>query len=122
MTAPRHSSAVRPWTVWTPLGLSLTVVTFLATLGSLGVGFGVMTTCTNTYDCTSSGCTPCETTSAWLTAGWLGQGLLVVSGITLAVLAARHVRPRSVRTAALLLTPLSIVLIVFTTALAQRSY
>jgi hypothetical protein len=42
MTARRHPSAVRPRTVWTPLGVALAVVLFLATVGSLGVGFGVI--------------------------------------------------------------------------------
>ena len=64
MTAPGHSPPVRPWTVWTPLGVALAVVLFLATVGSFGIGFGVMTNCTNTYSCTSTGCEPCATTSA----------------------------------------------------------
>jgi hypothetical protein len=64
MTAPRHPSAARAGTVWTPLGLSLAVVGFLATLGSSSVGFGVMTNCTDTHSCTATGCTPCETTEA----------------------------------------------------------
>jgi hypothetical protein len=42
MTARRHPSAVRPRTAWTPLGVALAVVLFLATVGSLGVGFGVI--------------------------------------------------------------------------------
>ena len=118
MTAPGHPPPVRPWTVWTPLGPSLAVVGFLATLGSFGVGFGVMTDCTNTYSCTATGCTPCETTEAWLVTGWVGQGLLLVAGGVLAVLAARRRRPSAVRVAAKLLGPLSLALIVATTALA----
>ena len=43
MPAPRDPAAVRPWTVWTPLGLALAVVLLLATVGSLGVGCGVIT-------------------------------------------------------------------------------
>jgi hypothetical protein len=118
MTAPGHSPPVRPWTVWTPLGVALAVVLFQATVGSLGVGFGVMTGCTNTYSCTSTGCQPCATTSAWLTAGWIGQGVLLLVAVALVVLALRHRRLAAVRTAALVLTPLSVALAVATTALA----
>ena len=113
MTAPRPSAAVR-----TALGVSLAVVLFLATLGSVGAGFGVMTACTNTYDCTVTGCAPCRTTNAWLTAGWLGQGGLLLAGVVLAVLAARRHRLRAVRLGALLLGPSSVALFVATTALA----
>jgi hypothetical protein len=113
MTAPRPSTAVR-----TALGVSLAVVLFLATLGSVGAGFGVMTDCTNAYDCTVTGCAPCRTTNAWLTAGWLGQGGLLLAGVVLAVLAARRRRLRAVRLGALLLGPSSVALFVVTTALA----
>ena len=118
MPAPRDPAAVRPWTLWTPVGLALAVVLFLATVGSLGVGFGVMTNCTNTHSCTSTGCAPCETTSAWLTAGWVGQGVLLLAAGVLVVLAARRRRQRAVRTAALVVTALSVTLVVGTTALA----
>ena len=112
MPAPRDPAAVRPWTLWTPVGLALAVVLFLATIGGLGVGFGVMTGCTNTHGCTSTGCTPCATTSAWLTAGWIGQGVLLLVGSVLAVLAVRRRRLPAVRVAALALTPVSIALVV----------
>jgi hypothetical protein len=118
MTAPGRPATVRPWSVWTPLGVSLAVVLFLATVGSVGVGFGVMTNCTNTHSCTATGCAPCETTSAWLTAGWIGQGVLLLAGIALVVLAALHRRLRAVRRGALVLGPLSVALVVVTTALA----
>ena len=112
MTAPRLPALRRE------LALSLAVVLFLATVGSLGVGFGVMTNCTNTYTCTSTGCAPCATTSAWLTAGWLGQGVLLLVAVVLVVLAARRRRLAAVRAVALALPPLSIALIVVTTTLA----
>ena len=121
MTAPGHSPPVRPWTVWTPLGVALAVVLFLATVGSLGVGFGVMTSCTNTYGCTSTGCEPCATTSAWLTAGWIGQGVLLLVAVALVVLTLRRRRPAAVRATALVLTPLSVALLVVTTALAAAA-
>ncbi len=121
MTPSGHPSGARPWTVWTPLGVALAVVLFLATIGSLGVGFGVMTGCTNTYNCTSTACTPCETTSAWLTAGWIGQGVLLLVAVVLVVLAARRRRLPAVRMAALVLPVLGVALIVVTTALATAA-
>ena len=121
MTAPGHCPPVRPWTVWTPLGVALAVVLFLATVGSLGVGFGVMTNCTNTYSCTSTGCEPCATTSAWLTAGWIGQGVLLLVAVALVVLAVRRRPSAAVRATALVLTPLSVAVVVVTTALATTA-
>ena len=122
MTAPGHSSTVRPWTVWTPLGVALAVVLFLATVGSLGVGFGVMTNCTNTYRCTTVSCSPCATANTWLTLGWAVQGGLVLVGAALAIVAARRVQRPAVRRAAVLLGPVSIALIAATTWLAVRSF
>lgn len=121
MAAPRHPSA-RARTVWTPLGASLAIVGFLATMGSFGAGFGLMTDCTNTYSCTVTGCPPCETTSAWLNAGWIGQGALLLGGVVLAVLAARGRRPGTVRAAALVLGPLAVALFVVTTGFAVAAY
>ena len=116
MTAPRLPAAVR-----TALGVSLGVVLFLATVGSFGAGFGVMTSCTNTYSCTVTVCAPCRTANAWLTAGWIGQGGLLLVGVALVVLAARHRRPRAVRLGALALGPLSVALFAVTTALATAA-
>lgn len=121
MTAPRHPSA-RARTVRTPLTASLAVVGFLATMGSFGAGFGLMTDCTNTYSCTVTGCPPCETTNAWLNAGWIGQGALLLGGVVLAALAATRRRPRAVRLAALLLGPLGVALFVVTTGFAVAAY
>jgi hypothetical protein len=117
----RTAARVPGWSVTTALRASLAVVLLLGTLGSFGVGFGLMTRCTDTYSCTATGCPPCATTNAWLTAGWAGQGLLLLIGLVLAVLASRHVRPPAVRVAALLLAPVSIALLVATTALAAAA-
>jgi hypothetical protein len=108
--------------VWRPLGVSLAVGVLLATIGSFGAGFGVMTGCTNTYSCTAAGCPPCDTAGDWLTAGWIGQGVLLLAGAGLALLAARRVRLRAVRTAALLLGSVAVALFVVTTAAAMASY
>jgi hypothetical protein len=50
-------------TVWPPLRASLAVIVFIGTIGSFGVGFGVMTGCTNDYLCTITDCSPCATTN-----------------------------------------------------------
>lgn len=109
-------------TAWTPLIVSLSVVLLLGTVGSVGVGFGVMTACTDDFSCTTTGCAPCAATGDWLIRGWLGQGLLLLLGLGLAVLAARRIRVGAVRRAALALGPISVALIVATTALAAGSY
>jgi hypothetical protein len=113
--------AARPGAVRGPLLASLSVVLVLATIGSFGVGFGVLTDCTDTYRCTVTACSPCAATSSWLTAGWIGQGVLLLVGVVLAVIAARRVALRGVRVAALVLGPLSIAVIVVTTVQAVVS-
>ena len=109
-------------TVGAPLRASLAVVLALATVTSFGAAFGVMTDCTNEFSCTSTGCAPCATTNTWLTAGWIGQAALLLAGVVMAVLAARRVRLRAVRGAALLLGPVALALFVATTAVAMGSY
>ena len=111
-----------PRSVRWPLTLSLLVVLFLATFGSFAAGFGTMTSCTNTFSCTSTGCSPCATAASWLAGGWIAQGVLLVAGLVLAVLAARRVRPTAVRRAALVLGPLAVLLFVVTTTVAGSSF
>ncbi|WP_336033613.1 hypothetical protein [Geodermatophilus sp. FMUSA9-8] len=100
---------------------SLAVALFLATLGSFGASFGVMTNCTNTHSCTVTGCRPCTTAQTWLTAGWVLQGVLLVVGLVL-VVAARRRRPGWARAAALAVGPLALVVFAATTALAVGSF
>ncbi|RBY93676.1 hypothetical protein DQ237_17055 [Blastococcus sp. TF02-8] len=106
----------------TPLRISLGIVLLLATLGSFGAGFGTMTDCTNTFDCTSTGCSPCATANGWLTGGWIVQGVLLLAGAALALLATRGVRRPAVRRAAIALGPLAVALFVLTSAVAAASY
>ena len=121
MTVPGTSTPTRPRRAWLPLGASLAVVVLLATIGSFAVNFGVMTSCTNTFSCAATSCSPCATTDAWLTAGWVGQGVLLLVGVVLAVLAARRSRSAEVRLGAVVIGPLAIMLFVGTTWLAVRS-
>ncbi|RBY92351.1 hypothetical protein DQ244_08790 [Blastococcus sp. TBT05-19] len=112
----------RPPDVRTPLRISLAVVLLLATFGSFGAGFGIMTDCTNTFSCTVTSCSPCATADGWLTGGWIAQGVLLLAGVVLAVLSARRVRLPAVRRAALVLGPLAAVLFVVTTTVATTSF
>ncbi len=109
-------------TVRTGLGAALALILLIGTVGSFGVGFGVLTDCTNVFSCTSTDCAPCSTAGRWLAGGWAAQAVLLVAGLALAVLARRGRRPRAVRAAALVLAGLSVALIVTTTALARQSY
>jgi hypothetical protein len=111
---------VTPTRTW-PMAVSLVVVFLLATLGSFGAVFGVMTDCTNTYNCTSDGCSPCRTASEWLYRGWAAQGVLLLVGTTGVVLLAWLGMPRAARVGALL-GPVSIALFVATLVLAHRSF
>jgi hypothetical protein len=119
VTAPAPG---RPWSVWTPLGISLAVVAVLATVGSFGAGFGVMTACTDEYSCTETTCSPCATASTWLAWGWAAQGLLLIVAVVLAVLGARRRDLHTVRWLAWVLAPLSIALFLLTTWQASGSY
>ena len=99
------------------------VATFvLATFGGFGLGFSVMTDCTNEYGCTLTGCAPCATANGWLLAGWAGQAVLLLVAGALGVLAARRVRPRAVMIAARFVPTLGLALLVAALVLARLSY
>ncbi len=65
------------------LGIVMSIL--LGTLGWFGIGFGIMTDCTNNYSCTETGCAPCDTTGAWINAGGIIQLGLAVAGVVLLV-------------------------------------
>ena len=119
MTAPnRHP----PTPLGTPLTLSLVVVVALATFGSFSLGFGVMQTCTDLFSCTVTTCRPCVTAASWVETGWAVQGVLLLVGVALAVLARRGIAPHAVRWGGWLLGPVSIALLIATTSLAHGSF
>ena len=119
---PRRPIHDRPETAWTPLILSLLVVSLLATLGSFSAAFGVGTDCTNTYNCSVTDCSPCRTAVEWLKLGWATQGVLLLVGAVLALLGALRIMQRTFRISALLLGPVSVLLFVLSTSLAVRSF
>src|SRR3954471_14927140 len=105
-----------------PLVLAIVVPLLLGTVVVFGVGFGVLTACTDTYNCTVTGCAPCRPASSWLNGGWAAQGVLLIAAVVLAVGARRGLRPATVRTAGLTIAGLSVLVLVVTTALAVNSY
>lgn len=96
--------------------LALVVTLSLATLGSWGLGFGVMTACTSTTDA-------CGVTQAVLVAGWVAQGALLVVALALCLPhLARALPPTRLLTATLLVPVLAGVLFAGTAWVAPRSY
>jgi hypothetical protein len=118
----RPANASRPPIVRGPVRSALVVTLLLATFGSFAASFGGLTECTNQYRCTVTDCAPCATANDWFMAGWAGQAVLLLATGVLVLLAARRVRPRAVRGAALGLTVIGPALFVVTTALGQRSF
>ncbi|WP_460800066.1 hypothetical protein [Nocardioides pacificus] len=59
------------------------VTGFLATLGSLGLAFAVMTDCTNNYSCSPAHCSPCASANFLVTGGWILQGVLFAVALAL---------------------------------------
>ena len=92
------------------------------TVLGFGVGFGVLTDCTDAYRCTVTACAPCRPAGAWLTGGWAGQGILLLAGVLLAIIGRRRLGPRAVRAGGLAVVGLSVALLVVTTALAVHTY
>ncbi len=101
--------------------MALAVSFLLATFGGFGLGFGVMTNCTNEYLCTVTGCAPCAIANSWVTAHWAAQAVLLAAACVLAVLAAVRVRPQAVKTAAQSIPLLGLALLVAAYVLATTS-
>ncbi|GAA4675579.1 hypothetical protein [Nocardioides nanhaiensis] len=96
--------------------LGLVVALALATVGSWGLGFGVMTACTSTT-------AACGVTQAVLVGGWIAQGALLVAAVALCLpRSARALPPARLLTATLLVPVLAGVLFAGTAWVAPRSY
>lgn len=123
---PSHDTAAArrdPWWLWLAVVAALLVTSATATLVSFGLGFGVVTDCTNEYSCTETGCTPCATAGRWLRIGWAFQGLLLLGAIVLTVLAGgRRLRTQVIATAALAICLASLAGIFVTGVGASGSY
>jgi hypothetical protein len=105
-----------------PLLVAVLVPLALGTIVVLGAGFGILSACTDTYSCPTTGCAPCRPASTWLNGGWAVQGVLLVAGLVLAVLARGGRKNSWPRAAGLAIAGLSVVTAAGTTALAIASY
>src|SRR3954469_8498520 len=95
-----------------PVVLAVLVPLLLGTAVVFGVGFGVMTACTDTYSCTATGCAPCRSASSWLNGGWAAQGVLLIAALALGATARRGLRPASVCAVGVVIVGLSVLALV----------
>ena len=99
------------------------VTGLLATIGSFGLGFAVMTGCTNAYSCSTGGCSPCSATSALLVGGWVLQGALFVVALALLLPGVvRRLSQRRVLALALVVPLVSVLAFAGVSWAADRSY
>ena len=88
--------------------LSVVAVGFFATIGSFAHSFGIMTSCTDSYDCSTSGCGPCSEANTWLNGAWIVQGVLLLISIAIVVLLRRGRDARTMAIAAAITLALSV--------------
>ncbi len=111
------------WPAGLSLGLTAGLALGLGTIGYFMVGFGLLTDCTNAYDCTETTCLPCRPAQTWLSVGAAGQGGLLLTAIALLVVAA--VRPATRRSLAVVgwvTLGLAVMWIITSTIVASGSY
>ncbi len=121
---PAGSAEVRryPWWMWLAISLAVVVTLLAATLVSWGLGFGILTECTNDNSCSETDCAPCATAGTWLKVGWGVQAALFIVAIVLTVVGARGRRPGATAIAALVVCAASVAAIYATSAAATASY
>lgn len=113
----QHARSRALWGGW----LALATAAILATFGSFGVSFSIMSDCTNNYDCSDS-CSPCDTAGAWLNSGWVIQGVLLLVAVVVVVAVTRQRLARAAFVTAVALMVLSVGSFIVTTSSASRSY
>src|SRR5262245_29182662 len=101
---------------------SVVLCGLLGTVGWFGVGFGMMTDCTDDYSCTQTGCPPCGTAETWINVGGLLQWGLAAAAVVALACSTRIRRPWVLLAAGPLVSALSVAAIVGTTWQAQESY
>lgn len=102
--------------------IAVGVVFFMGTFMSFSNAFGIMTDCTDEYDCGTSGCAPCSTAGTWVDGGWIAQGVILFAAIGLLVVAFRSWRPRLVIALSVVAIVLSLVTWNVTRAEAENSF
>lgn len=116
----------KAWPVWTvriPAILGGLVAAFLGSIGWLGTGFGVITSCTDHFSCVIDTCAPCAAANHWIDAGGIGQWILVVAAGVLLVLGEKRPYWRSpLVVASVFILPSSIAWISISTGQAMHSF
>lgn len=104
------------------VAVAIGIALLLGTFGWFAVGFGMMTDCTNNYNCTDSGCAPCDSTAAWINAGGVIQLALALAGVVLLVLGLRSLQRACLLLGGIALLAGSAATVVGTTWRAEESY
>ena len=94
----------------------------LGTLGWFGVGFGMMTDCSNKYSCTETGCPPCATAEHCINAGGIAQWVLAGMGVVVLVRRRRAKQHADLAACGAALLAMSVLTMVGTTWRAHQSY
>jgi len=108
--------------VWILCVLTVVTVGLLATIGSFANAFGILTDCTDSYDCSTSGCGPCSEANTWLTGAWIVQGVLLLISIAIVILLRRGGNVRTMAIAAAITLGLSVGTFVVSGNRASSSY
>jgi hypothetical protein len=102
-----------------PAGIALGLAMFLGTIGYVGVGFGMATSCTNEFENVHR----CDALYHWLEAGAIGQLVIAFAAAALIIIIRKiPQRERILSAMAVLLIPLSLAWIVITSILGGRSF
>jgi hypothetical protein len=102
--------------------VAIEICLMLGTIGWFAVGFGVLTDCTDNYDCSTGACGSCGTTAFWINAGALAQQLLAAAGVAVLIRGLRTRQAGRLASSGAVLLVSSMLIIVGTTRLAESSY
>jgi hypothetical protein len=102
--------------------VAIAICLLFGTIGWVAIGFGVLTDCTNNYDCSATHCAPCATTGLWINAGGLAQLLLAGAGVGLLIRGLRTRQSGRLASGGAVLLVSSVLIVAGTTWQAQRSY
>ncbi len=102
--------------------LAIGTCLLLGTIGWFAVGFALMTDCTNNYNCSATGCSPCRTTGLWINVGGMAQQLLAAAGVAVLIRGLRTKQSGHLACGGLVVLLSSVLIVVGTTWRAQGSY
>ncbi len=104
------------------LSFAIAVCFLFGTLGWFSIGFGMMTDCTNNYNCTTTGCEPCAHAGRWINAGGIAQWVLAVLGVVVLVRGVRAKRWGQLMFGGAAIVVISVLTLVGTTWRANESF